>query len=228
MVSKELRDLPLKFVTFWKKEDFRVTEFRRQVCIELGVTEDYLEQHLSLEQVKKKFPNLRPTEAEEVYKFGSLKWAKTKFNSLEGLVVDNQLVSISGSRFYGPRLLRVGMHHYTLCAFRSRFRGLFFRQKGFFERHISSALSSIGVKYVFFSVYPHNRRLAAVAKNLMGRCVSMEGLEMTTLKQIKYLPDPIRLHGVDQYLFVYDLFPSENWQEEFKAELEQALEKGAD
>ncbi len=200
----------MEYKSFDDKNHPLLTEFRRKIYREHGISPEFLEQSFTHSSVRKTFPNLGASSVEEIYKFGKQKWQDTPFERIEAALENGEVVSISGCAQYGKSLLRVSMHHYTLKDYRTRFRATLFREDGFFERHIDYAQKHPALEFLFFSIYIHNRKLLAAAKNMSSKLFTPESLRMKTLKDIMTLPEPVRLHGVDQKIFLYSLRSTEN------------------
>lgn len=195
-----------------------ISEFRKSICLENGGLEDYFDQNLSYQQTEAYYKDVMRGQGvfEEVWKFGQRKWQETSFAAIEVAVhnKDKKVVSLSGCRHYSQRMLRVGMHLYTLQNYRKTCRNIQFSEHGFFRRHIDYAKASGKVDCLFMTVFVHNKTLEAHVKNLAKRRISPDGGELFYIHDLEFIEKPIKFHNVPQYFFLYPLVKDFCWSME--------------
>jgi hypothetical protein len=104
-------------------------------------------------------------EFEEIYKFSQIKWEQSAFGSIYGLEIDDEIVSISGTKIYSDLFVRLGMNYYTLRKFRSSARSIMWRTNGFVDK----AIKQFPQNHFFITIYAHNAKLQAWSKKLTTR-----------------------------------------------------------
>lgn len=169
--------------------------FRKKIICDIhNSNEDYL-----LKDIKynKSIP-------EEVWKFSKLKWNNINFNSIFSLIMNDEVISISGIKFYN-NFLRVGMNYYTLPEYKIPARSILWKKYGFIYETLLKYNSIDGY---FISIYPHNNKLsswvnALQKKKSFGQMGNTDAFYY--LKQLNITKDPIIFNGVQQYI-VYELF----------------------
>ncbi len=204
------REMNVTLETIIDRWDSRITDFRQRLFTELGVDGGNLNIASTRSGTLRKLDRLSASDAEEIWKFSDAKWIATKFDALECALVAGRVVSLSGCRFYGNNMLRVGMHLYTLKEFRREVRNIQFRKNGFFARHLEFARNSEKTECLFMTVYAHNSKLKSHAKNLASRRISPDGGPMEYIHDLEFVPEPIVFHDVPQYFFLYKLNPDFN------------------
>lgn len=198
----------MRYETFFNPDAPQLTEFRKQVLLENGGTEDLLRHSFRHREVMERFPDSNG--AEDLYKFSKEKWEKTKFHSVEACLVDDRVVSISTCTVVSPRLMRILMFLYTLKDHRKTIRGHVFSEDGFFARHVTQA-RALGLPAVFLSVYPHSRKLEKHAANLGLFKRSLEKAPQPYLDEITEL-GTFQIQNVAQHVFAYRLAPEISWK----------------
>ena len=199
---------PYKIIGIKDRYDPRITEFRKNVCIENGADPDYLEMDIDHDETRDYVSQLnRPTVLEEIWKYGNNKWGRTEFTQLECVLHEDKIVGIAGSRLYANKMLRVGMHHYTLMSYRKDYRNLLFSEKGYFYHQLQLGKSMGNVDCLFLTIYPHNHKLETLTKNIAHRRISPDGGKenLYFVDKFIFLEEKIRFHDVDQYFFLYPI-----------------------
>lgn len=207
-----------KIIGITDRFDPRLTEFRKRVCIENGAHETYLDLDIDKESTLEYCKPLGSNcTFEEIWKYGNNKWTRTEFARIECLLEGDEIISISGSRFYTHNLLRVGMHLYTLKSHRKSYRNVPFSENGFFYHHLQFAKNHPFLDALFLSIYPHNPKLMALVKNIAHRQMSPDGGKenLHFVDKMVFIENPITFHDVNQYFFYYPLrelteFPTKN------------------
>lgn len=185
--------------------DPRLRAFREALFEELGAKAADVDLDFSHRDTYRHFEGLPPAYIEELWKFGRRKWAQVRFDALECAIVANRVVSLSGCRKYSGGMLRVAMHLYTLRAYRRTVRNIQFSESGFFARHLAFAREVGGVRSLFFTVYPHSKKLQSHVANLAHRKISPDGGKLFFVGDLEFIESPINFHGVDQFFFIYKL-----------------------
>jgi hypothetical protein len=191
------------FETLKDKNDPRLDEFRKAVCIENGGSEEFLLKPFTRQETFNKLhtTQLADTNPEEVFKFGLKKWSQSPLHSIEAVLLDDKIVSISASEEFNSQALRVGMLLYTLKKHRAQVRDHVFCKDGFFARHLIQA-QALKKKGVFLSIYPYNKKLLAHAKNLSHSRRSFAKSQQPYLMELEDLGCQI-LRNVEQFIVGY-------------------------
>lgn len=193
--------------------DPRLSDFRRALVEEFSLPPDTIHRPLTRSAVDRMFGHLPNDAREEVWKFCDSKWRTVAFDRIECALIGDRIVSISGCRRYGQDLLRVGMHLYTLRAYRQRVRNLQFHPGGYFERQLEFARGQ-NVRCLFLSIYAHSRKLESHVKNLAERRISPDGGPMVYIHDLERVEEPIFLHNVPQHIFLYKIDPDFSFDRE--------------
>lgn len=184
----------IRFVTYSDKWHGELTAFRDRVCIEHGAVDATSEQTHT--QLMREF-NFSDS-AEEIYKFSNAKWRQTEFSAIEGLLWNDQLVSISGTQNYA-NCSRILMHRYTLNTHRTSLPDFTWHAGGFMDRHLANA-RALQKKAIFFTIYPHNRTLTVFANYLKQK---KNNRNKPLLGKFDALPIPVLFKGVQQHVFYH-------------------------
>lgn len=139
---------------------------------------------------------------EEVWKFSKKKWESINFKEIAALIINNNVVAISGAKYYND-FLRVGMNYYILPEYRKIARSILWNPQGFIDTHISDKLNLSGY---FISIYPHNNKLkkwvdSLANKTNFGQLCNTSAL--TKLNLLNISKNPIKFNGVSQYILYY-------------------------
>lgn len=154
---------PYKFVEL-KPDDPKIVGFRKRVIVEdMNIDFNELSRFTSRDEVFRKFKS--HPEIEEIYKFSHLKWSPTAFDSIYGIEVNKEIVSISGKKIYSNQFVRLGMHYYTLKKFRKPIRSVMWRKNGF----VDQGMQESPYNHFFITIYAHNSKLQAWSKKLVTR-----------------------------------------------------------
>lgn len=199
----------LQFETILDKNDPRIYEFRKSVCLENGGSEEFLQQSLSHLETQKRITLSEQTNPEEVFKFGYRKWSMASFHSIEAVILDEKIVSISACEEFNTHALRVGMLLYTLKNYRTKVRDHMFCNNGFFSRHLKQA-HFLNKKCVFLSVYPYNKKLLSHAQNIGRFKRSISKISQPYLYDLEDLGFK-KLRDVDQFIIGYKIDKSTPW-----------------
>ncbi len=187
--------------TISDKWDARLTDFRKKIFeVDLG---------LSAELINNDKPhswwlsNIEPKNAEDAFKYSNRKWHTVDFNNIEAIIENEAVVGISGCKAYG-NFLRTSMHLYLLKSVRSVYPGIKYLKGGWFDRHVSHAVTR---KYdgLFFTVYAHNKKLKGLIRNHQGKLISL-----VNKQHLMYIHDvqekgEYMFNGVPQTFFYYPL-----------------------
>lgn len=148
--------------------------------------------------------SVAPENGEDAYKFSFGKWNQTQFDAIFALMDEERIVGVSGCKSYGP-YLRISMHMYLLKAFRGKYINLKYCEGGFVDHQIEWAQER-GLKALFFTIYPHNRKTRALLKNHQDRTISTASKSEIRHKS-KFLlwPEPLLFNQVEQYFFYMSL-----------------------
>lgn len=204
----------MDFLNFEGRKEFRrftdpnhplVTAFREEVCEDNGAPKCWAQKKISHETAQNELP-LVGGSPEDVYRVTQKKWDNYRFETVEAFSINDRIIAVSGARAYGP-YLRIFMCHYLLKSFRSKSKGLAWREGGFLDQHIQFALAN-NYKAVFFSIYPHNRRLERFVRYL-----SLKKTNRTKpfLGKFSKVPDYVHFNNIDQHIFYHMLAPTENF-----------------
>lgn len=197
-------DKELLYVSDLKPNGDKLLDFRYRVVLENGGHKDVVDRPFEYEEIRRRYAE----NYEDIYKFSFSKWQQTQFDRLESVLCDGQVICISGAKIYG-QWLRIAMHHYLLKDYRHSHRSLLFRQHGMFQRHVDFA-QTCGLQGLFFTIYPHNRRLAKFSefmKNIKDYPIANERLDQR-MKNFCWLANTVEFHGVPQNIFYWAFDPS--------------------
>jgi hypothetical protein len=184
----------IEFITYQDKWHQSITRFRDKVCVEYGAKDSSSE--LTHSQLMREFDY--SDFAEEIYKFSNAKWRQTEFENIEGLLLDGELVAISGSQNY-EHCTRILMHRYTLNEFRKDIPDFTWHKDGFIDRHLRLAESKYK-KAIFFTIYPHNKTLETFVNYLKQKKINSN---KPLLGKFESLSSSILFKGVEQQVFYY-------------------------
>lgn len=140
---------------------------------------------------------------EDAYKYSDVKWNTVKFDNIEAIIENNNIVGISGCKKYN-NYLRTSMHLYLLKSVRSKYPGIKYLPGGWFERHINYAIEN-NLDGLFFSVYAYSKKLQGLINNHKGKTISL-----INKKHLKYIQDiqyvgEFMFYNVKQSFFYYPL-----------------------
>jgi len=172
--------------TLYDKYDPRLTEFRKNILLEVS------------------------SDSVDFYKYSDYKWKNTDFFCIEAIIENNEIVGMSGCKWYND-YLRTSMHLYLLKKVRSKYPGIKYLKGGWFERHLNMA-KNMGAKGMFFTVYAYSKKLQALIENHRSRTISL-----VDKKHLNYIKDIFEkgeyiFNGVPQTFFYYSI---ESTLEEF-------------
>ena len=142
--------------TYYDRNAPEIFDFRLAIVLENGGVSDDLK--LSQHEIYKKYEGNRDA-AEEIFKYSSSKWNDLLIDEIVAAEVNTKIIAISCIGKW-KSWIRVGMHMYTLKSARKDHRSLYWREGGFLEQHVRSAILS-SADGVFMSVYQHNKHLKA-------------------------------------------------------------------
>jgi len=192
-----------------EKSDPLLLNFRKKVIFQdcRNFPLDVFEKNYSYDELK----NIVNNETfEGGWKFTNPKFNSTKWNHILGQILDNEIVTFSGSILH-QTYLKVGVFHYFIKEHRKNIslRGSLFRKDGFIENHIKNTRN---VKGCFFTVYAHNIQLARYIKYLKERKYMFESHDMSLINNIKFGGE-INYKGVEQSLFYLPITNDFNLEE---------------
>lgn len=101
---------------------------------------------------------------EDIYKFTDEKWNMVKFDHIDALYFEKEIVCISGAKIYG-KWARGAMFYFGLRKHRTQHASAFFRDEGGLDRLKEYSLSK-GLEGIFISIYPHNSLLRGLSRRL--------------------------------------------------------------
>ena len=146
--------------------------------------------------------------AEDIYKFSQHKWDNTDFDSIEAMLYQGKIISISGCRSHGSSL-RMLMNRYTLQAFRRTSNKHVWQVGGFIDRHLNYAASQ-GKSALFFTIYEHNLTLKTLASYFRKR---KKNQRKPLLDKFRALNTAVMFNGVPQSIFYYLIDDAYNFTE---------------
>lgn len=181
---------------FSDKFDPLITNFRRDVYVELGGDPLFLTEECSAKDFKSRNPG---ENCEDLYRFSAKKWNETNFTNIFAAIDDGKIIGFSGTKLYG-KYLRVSIYLYVLRKYRGKFINLKYRPGGFFENQMSMA-KSLSCEAIFFSIYPHNKKTRSLLRNHSGRSISTDLTGIIENKnKLKLIEEAIIFNGVQQYI----------------------------
>jgi hypothetical protein len=202
--------------------DQRLKAFRDKVLQQdLGVDPVVVNSIHARQQILATFRGHR--DAEEIYKFSDEKWGKSNFTEVLAVEEEGQIVSISGNKKYGDRILRLGMHYYTLKDYRRSVRSVLWRPGGFVDVSLKDHKD---VDCFFISIFAHNKKLKAWSQRLIqGKHFGQMGVENKGIAHCLRLFKPageVIFNSVPQ-LILYHSPQSREMTSDFFKEIEATL-----
>jgi len=184
----------LEWRTYLDKWHPDIGQFRDQVCKECGAPDS--SESLTHKQTMARYGG--NDGAQDIYKFSQHKWDKTEFDSIEAMLYQGQVVSISGCRAH-DRSMRILMNRYTLRDFRSASNHHVWQVGGFIDRHLADATAR-GKAALFFTIHEHNLTLQTLAAYFRKRKTNQN---KPLLHRFRELNTDMLFNGVHQSIFYY-------------------------
>lgn len=184
-------------------KDKRLKVFRDRVLSEdLGVDPRNVHSINKRQQMLSVFSD--HADVEDIYKFSDSKWDQVGFDEVLAVESGDQIVSIAGNKRYSGKILRLGMHYYTLKKYRANVRSVLWRDHGFvdFSLRAHNDASSF-----FISIFAHNKKLKAWAERLkQGNQFAQMGVANKEITNCLRLFNPVGeviFNGVPQLILHY-------------------------
>lgn len=183
--------------TIYDLNDPRLTKFRDNI-FEEDLELDVRCRNLDYDTLKN---FVDEKQFEDAWKYCDQKWNTIKFDAIEAIVEDNEIVGISGCKMYG-NYLRSSMHLYLLKRVRKKYPGIKYLKNGWFERHIEFA-NKHNAKGLFFTVYAYSKKLQGLINNHRKRTISLvDKKHLLYLDKIQEIGE-FTFNSVPQTFFYY-------------------------
>lgn len=181
-------------------DDSRLKKFRNRLLSEdLGVDPQLVNAMTTRQQILSTFT--KNSDVEEIYKFSDLKWYQVGFDEVLALEQDGEIVSISGIKRYSNDIIRLGMHYYTLKAFRKMVRSILWKKNGFIDHSMRFRQPA---KCFFISIFAHNKKLKSwVVRLKQGKRygqMAIENKDITSCLRLFTPAGEVIFNGVPQLI----------------------------